>query len=414
MSLSNILKSKVATSYPVSKKDKLVKTHKVRLYPNAKMKVVLDNLCDYNRYCYNKGLETWNDMYNESVVMGDKKLRPNEYKVRNELVANKEDWQYQYSARVLQQAINRLNRAWSYFFNPRMKRNFRPKFKSKRSNKQSFSSDRITIVNDHYLKLDRPREATESFDLIKMSENLRFNGEIKLVTITKCRDKYFASIAVQTDSQQSINKVKATTGVDMNIKHIDWDKGSINTLTDRMIFLQSRITAYQRQLARKRVVNSTHFRSHNYNKIQAKLNRDYLKIYNLQQDLIQKTTHDLVVNYDSIGIEDLDVEAMKMNKHLAKNIQRGLFGRFKEVLTYKASWNGINLVKVDRFYPSTQRCSECGFVKTKDTLGGKQTLGGDSIHRDHQTYYCYNCGAILDRDKNAVANLTQYTARLIA
>ena len=412
MSLSSVLKSKTTVSYHVNKKNKLVKTHKVRLYPSTKMRTILDSLCDYNRYCYNKGLETWNDMYDESVIMGDKKLRPNEHKVRNELVDNKTDWQYQYSARVLQQAVHRLNHAWSNFFNPSMKNHFRPKFKSKRSSKQSFSSDRISVVNGHYLKLDSPYEAPETFDLIKMSENLRFNGEIKLVTITKRRDKYFASVTVQTEKTQSINRVKATTGVDMNIKHIDWEKGYIDTLTDRMIFLQSRITMYQRKLARKRIVNPTHFRSHNYNKIQAKLNRDYLKIYNLQQDLIQKTTHELVVNYDNIGIEDLDVEAMKMNKHLAKNIQRGLFGRFKEVLTYKASWNDINLVKVDRFYPSTQRCSECKFVKTKDTFGGKQTLGGDSIHKDHQTYYCYNCGAILDRDKNAVANLTQYVVGL--
>ncbi|GET06128.1 hypothetical protein SY212_11580 [Ligilactobacillus agilis] len=67
---------------------------KVRLYPNQIMKQVLDDLCDYSRYCWNQGIALWNDMYDASLVLGDKKLRPSERKVRDELVANKEDWQY--------------------------------------------------------------------------------------------------------------------------------------------------------------------------------------------------------------------------------------------------------------------------------------------------------------------------------
>lgn len=64
-------------------------TQKVRLYPNLTMKKVLDDLCDYRRYCWNQGLALWKDMYDESLIMNDKKLRPNARKVRDELVANK-------------------------------------------------------------------------------------------------------------------------------------------------------------------------------------------------------------------------------------------------------------------------------------------------------------------------------------
>ncbi|MGN1279588.1 MAG: RNA-guided endonuclease TnpB family protein, partial [Limosilactobacillus sp.] len=80
------------------------------------MKKALDDLCDYRRYCWNQGLALWNDMYDESLIMDDQKCRPNERKVRNELVHNKQDWQLTLSARCLQLAISDLGKAWKNFF----------------------------------------------------------------------------------------------------------------------------------------------------------------------------------------------------------------------------------------------------------------------------------------------------------
>ena len=87
-------------SMPNSKKT-AIRVQKVRLYPDAEMKQVLNELCDYRRYCWNEALALWNDMYEQSLIPDDKKSRPSEYKVRNELVAEKRDWQYALSARVL-------------------------------------------------------------------------------------------------------------------------------------------------------------------------------------------------------------------------------------------------------------------------------------------------------------------------
>ena len=98
----------------------IVKVNKVRLYPNTKMRQVLDENCDYRRFCWNKGLETWNDMYQASKETGDKTLKPNHNKVRNALVKAKEDWQYALSARILQQAMADLAKAWQNFFNKSM------------------------------------------------------------------------------------------------------------------------------------------------------------------------------------------------------------------------------------------------------------------------------------------------------
>lgn len=98
----------------------MIRTQKVRLYPNQKMKKVLDDLCDYRRYCWNQGLALWNDMYDSALILEDKTLKPSERKVRDELVANKEDWQYQLSARCLQLAIDDLGKAWKNFFDKAM------------------------------------------------------------------------------------------------------------------------------------------------------------------------------------------------------------------------------------------------------------------------------------------------------
>ena len=118
----------------------MLRVQKVRLDPNETMKQVLDDLCDYRRYCWNQGLALWNDMYDTSLVLGDKKLRPSERKVRNELVANKEDWQYQLSARCLQLAISDLGKAWSNFFKKSLPDWGKPKFKSKKTARQGFNS----------------------------------------------------------------------------------------------------------------------------------------------------------------------------------------------------------------------------------------------------------------------------------
>ncbi|MBS7037052.1 MAG: helix-turn-helix domain-containing protein, partial [Ligilactobacillus ruminis] len=93
-----------------------VRVQKVRLYPDSEMKQVLDELCDYRRYCWNEALALWNDMYEQSLILDDRKSRPSEYKVRNELVAEKQDWQYALSARVLQLSVSDLNKAFRNFF----------------------------------------------------------------------------------------------------------------------------------------------------------------------------------------------------------------------------------------------------------------------------------------------------------
>lgn len=380
----------------------MIRTQKVRLYPNSKMKKVLDDLCDYRRYCWNQGLAIWNDMYDASVILADKKQRPNERKVRNELVASKADWQYQFSARCLQLAISDLGKAWKNFFNKAQPDWGKPRFKSKKAPRQGFKTDRAKLVNS-YLRLDKPCGITEKWSDIKIKGAKDLADELKVVSIYRESGQYWASLPFDVVVPEKA-KTGAKTAVDVNVGHFNYTAGEINTLPSRLQKLYKRIKHYQRQLAHKRKVNGKQaIQSNNYAKTRAKLQRDYFRVTNVQHDLIQKFTTKLVNDYDQIVIEDLDVKKMQMNHVASKGLQRSQFGYFRQVLTYKCNWYGKKLIIANRFYPSTQRCSVCGHIKQGDD---KITLAGnDKHHTKHTEYICYKCGAVMDRDENAVNNL---------
>lgn len=373
----------------------------MRLYPNQIMKKVLNDLCDYRRYCWNQGLALWNDMYDESQIMDDKRLRPTTRKVRNVMVANKADWQYQYSARCLQLAISDLGKAWANFFNQAQPDWGKPKFKSKKAPRQGFKTDRAKIVNGK-LRLDKPH-GVKLWSDISIHGAKYLTGELKVVSIFRENGKYWAALPFKITINQK-PKTRKKTAVDVNVGHFNVPHDKINVLPKRLYFLYRRIKHYQRQLARKRQANGKQaYRSKNYVATRAKLQRNYRKVTNLQHDLIQKLTTQLVTDNDTIVIEDLNVKQMQMTHVASKGLQRSLFGYFRQVLTYKCQWYGKQLILADPYYPSTQRCSQCGYVKTGDD---KITLiGNKKHHTKHTEYICYRCGAVMDRDENAVQNL---------
>ena len=151
----------------------------VRLYPNKTMKRVLDSLCDYRRYCWNEAIACWNDQYEKRLIgLPDSildKLKsktksltdeeqdlvnqypsPSHYSIRDELVAQKADWQHAFSSRVLQQAVKDVATAWNLFFRNQDTAG-RPTFKTRKAPKQGFKTDRARIYNGQLL-LDKPRE----------------------------------------------------------------------------------------------------------------------------------------------------------------------------------------------------------------------------------------------------------------
>ena len=380
----------------------MIKTQVVKLKVNKTIQKHLDALCDYRRYCWNKGLETWQLMYEAHTLNKKDNPSPNERRVRDELVANKADWQYDLSARCLQLAIKDLANAWKNFFDKAQPDWGIPSFKSKKAPRQGFKTDRAKIVNGK-LRLDRPRSISKEdwFDL-KSYEALKMS-EVKVVSIFKEKGAYYAAL---TYEEEPISKTKThqKTAVDVNVGHFNYTDGKINVLPAKLQKLYKRIKHYQRMLARKREVNGKlATKSNNYFAVRTKLQRDYRKVANIQNDLLQQFTTKLVDNYDQIVIEDLAVKQMMMTHVASKGMQRSLFSRFRQILTYKCNWYGKELILADKTYPSTQRCAACGYVKKGEE---KITLQGNKKHgTKHNEYICYECGYKNDRDKNAVLNL---------
>lgn len=172
------------------------------------------------------------------------------------MVANKEDWQYELSARCLQLAIEDLSKAWKNFFDKAQVDWGKPRFKSKKAPRQGFKTDRAKIINGK-LRLDKTRGIKKWYDTrFKGAKSL--GGELKGVSIYRENGKYWASLPfeVNTETKPKTNHV---TAVDVNVSHINYTEGKVNTLLDSLKQSYKRIKYYQRMLARKRAGKSVLF-----------------------------------------------------------------------------------------------------------------------------------------------------------
>lgn len=220
----------------------IIRTQKVRLYPNHHMEKVLNRLCDYRRYCWNEGLATWNDIY-ELHTLDSNSVRPNAYSVRNELVTNKADWQYELSARTLQLAISDLGNAWQNFFDKSEPDWGKPTFKSKKAARQGFKTDRAKIVAGK-LRLDKARGVKDWYD-IRLSKHADLSGTLKVVSIYRENGKYWASLPLEAELDAK-QRTGDNSAVDVNVGHLNYTAGVIDTLPKRLSKLYQRIKFYQK------------------------------------------------------------------------------------------------------------------------------------------------------------------------
>ena len=393
----------------------------VRLYPNKTMKCVLDSLCDYRRYCWNQAIACWTEQYDARLVGLPQsvvdKLRdeieltieerelvnqypvPSHYSVQNELVANKEDWQYELSSRVLQLAVKDVASAWRLFFRNKDTAG-RPTFKTRKESKQGFKTDMARIRNGRLL-LEKPKWYKGEWQTIRFKGVDIPDGDLTLCAVTRVNGKYMATFTFEVEPTL-LPHTGRKTAVDANVDHFDTTDGRTTLKPDVLNPLYDRVRHYQRILARKRHRNPRATQSKGYQATRTKLQRTYERIANIQKDLLHKFTTSLYQQFDTVVIEDLNVKQMQMSKR-AKNLHRSLFGQFRQMMDYKSEKFGKTLIIADRYYPSTQRCSACGFVKTGDD---KINLRGNLKHgTKHHEYVCYQCGYEGDRDHNAVLNL---------
>ena len=402
----------------------IIRTHKIRIYPNKHNQEVFQKYYDYQRSVWNRAIEERNaqyKIYKEMKATGlytQKELNKNYFPHNKNLrKMEKFDWEDNFYCRVREIQFDNLCLAWNRYFNPNMPNHKKPKYKKK---KETESHKKLSLRNvrtkGKWLLLPKSYKSKSEyrFTKIKMAQELRFNGRITDdFTVSVENNKWYVTITVEASLEEKLAISKQSTGIDVNVGSIDYLKsdslnkeyGKFYLLPKSLLNQYDKIKYYSRLISKKRNKNPYYKYSKSYKEAITKLNNAYTKAYNIQEENLNNIVKYFFTNYNRIVIEDLDVNSMKMNKRLCKSLHRNAFGRFKRKMIAKAEEYNVDFVLADRYFPSTQTCSECSHVKTGDE---KLFLWGDKYGNDHNTYVCYNCGTIQDRTENAILNLVNY------
>ena len=229
------------------------------------------------------------------------------------------------------------------------------------------------------------------------------------VTVRRRGSRYFASLGLQTVIDRIMPapafSVSDITGIDVGLKSFcHWgtaeDKETVEN--PRWIWLhERRVRRLQKALARKQYDQDTHTGSRNYDKARARLAREHEKIRNQRKDFHHKLSRRIADSCLVLACEDLNIRGMMKNRRLSKAVASVGWGQFLAFLKYKVERKGGIFIRADRWYPSSQTCSCCGYRNT------------DVRDLSIRKWRCPGCGALHDRDDNAVDNLILYAARAL-
>ena len=340
--------------------------------------------------------------------------RTTEYKEHEHFVTGKEQTKYfnklkqelpylqNVHSKVLQQAIRDLDDAFSRFWNGIKKgQNIGyPKFKSKNDNEQTcrFPSDmfnrklyicnkikgnRITLTKD----LKNIHFKCSRRDEIFLNKNQKY---IRSVTCTKHKSGIYTLSILMDIPNNLISKKEYSNksiGLDLGIKDfiVDSDGNRYENIKVKRSN-KNKLRRLHKQLSRK--VKG----SNNKNKARIKLAKFYEKLTNKKTTYLHQISSKIVNENQVICIEDLNVKGMMKNHNLSASIQELSLGEFRKQLEYKSQWYGRKLIVIDRYYPSSKTCSNCGYIKK------------DLILKDRE-WICPECGVKHDRDYNAALNI---------
>ena len=362
--------------------------HKIELKPNNKQKTYFKKACGVSRFVWNWALEHWESEYKQ----GNKPNALNLKKTFNSIKKEQCPFVLEVTKYVAQQPFIQLQVAFNRYFKGLSKK---PKFKKKKSNKDSF------YIGGDQIKVDGKRVRIPRLGWVRIREQLRFDGRILSATISRKADRWYIAFAIEVEKNPySHCENQARVGVDLGIE-------KLATLSNGRAFenlktlkrYEKHLTKLQRQLSKKqhpaKKGDKTQF-SNNYIKQKRKVEKLHQKIANTRKDYLHKLTTFLTENYKEITIEDLNVSGMLKNHHLAKAISDVGMYEFKRQLEYKSQLRGNNLIIVDRWFPSSKTCSNCGYIN-------------HNLKLSDRTFKCPQCGLVIDRDLNASINLLNYS-----
>ena len=365
----------------------MLKAYKYKLKTTVKQRKMLLNHFGCCRYIYNWGLERKINQYKT-----DKKSL-SYVALAKELTQLKQQentkWLQNVSNECLQQSLRHLEDAFKRFF--KEKKGF-PNFK-----KRGRCKEACKFVRSLQIDFSLHRVKLPIIGWINIRKNKQFDCEqcdIRSMTVTmdKC-GTIFVSVLVETnESCKPKTKVckETAVGIDMGIKDFATLSNSIKYPNKRFLNAESKkLKRLQRRFAK------TTLKSRRRERLRLHIAKIYERIANRRSNYIHYITSSLIRDYDTICLEDLNVQGMMKNHKLARAIGDVAWHEFKRQLLYKAEWNGKNVLFIDRYMPSSKQCSCCGYEYKQLTLNVR-------------TWTCPECGVVHDRDINAALNIKAY------
>lgn len=370
----------------------MILAHKTRLNPTAEQLEYFQKAVGTVRFAFNWGLARWKELYEAGE-------RPSALALKREFNSIKREqfpWAYEVSSRCTEYGFTRLANAFNNFFR-RIKNGGTPgypKFKSRKNPHQSFYVANTELKLDgHWCKIPRMKE------WINMAEPLRLEGKIISAVVSTDGYRWYISIIVEMDIEQE-PQLGTAVGLDLGLKDlvVGYDSnGRIFTKINGHHLKNElrKLRRLNRQLARRKKG------SNGWQRTKVKLNKLHAQIKNRRLDAAHKLTTEIAKNYKVICVEDLNVKGMVQNRNLSRAITDVGWGEIVRQLEYKAALNGAVVVKVGRFYASSQICNECGY----------QNMAVRDLKI--REWECPECGTIHHRDKNAAANILHEGLRLL-
>ena len=302
------------------------------------------------------------------------------------------EWLKEVDSLALANAQLNLNKAYKNFF--RDKAIGFPKFKTKKSNHRSYTTNRVNgniKLEDGYIILPKLRAMK-----IKQHRSVPAYYKLKSVTVSQTpTGKYYASILYEYECHIETVEPDIFLGLDYSMKELFVSSDGKSAEYPRY-YRQSLVKLKKEQ----KKLSKCQKGSKNRNKQRIKVAKLHEKVANQRKDFLHKLTKQITNVVDVVCIEDLNMKGMSQALNFGKSVSDNGFGLFVTMLDYKLREQGKQLVKIDKWFPSSKMCSECGEVK-------------ESLLLSERTYYCNTCGTTLDRDYNASINIRNEGMRLV-
>ena len=360
------------------------KAYKFRIYPNAEQQIILTKTFGCVRFIYNQMLSDKIKHYEETK----QKLNNTPAQYKSEF-----PWLKEVDSLALANAQMNLQTAYNNFFrNPKI--GF-PKFKSKKSNRRSYTTNCVNgniSIDNGFLKLPK-------VGLVKLKQHrlILSNYKLKSVTISQTPSgKYYASVLFEYENQIQEQELHDFLGLDFSMHGLYNDSNGNEPAYPRCYRqAEERLKREQRKLS---LMQKS---SKNRSKQRIKVANLHEKVANQRKDFLHKQSRQIVNAYDCVCIENLDMKAMSQSLNFGKSVADDGWGMFVTFLKYKLEETGKRLVKVNKFFASSQICNVCGY---KNTATKNLSI---------RAWDCPKCGAHHDRDINAAINIRNEGMRLV-